>query len=51
MREMPLISLTDEDRKRNQYLDKANHAPYPMIFLIALGILFLFTIGFSLTAF
>ncbi|BAY11130.1 hypothetical protein NIES2098_43070 [Calothrix sp. NIES-2098] len=51
MREMPLINLTDEERRRNEYLDKVNHAPYPRIFLIALGILFLFTLAFSLTAF
>lgn len=51
MREMPLINLTDEERKRNKYLDKSNHAPYFRIFLIVIGMFLLLTIGASLSAF
>jgi hypothetical protein len=51
MRDMNFKSLTEEDQKRNQYLDKINHAPYSTIFLIILGVFLLFTIGVSLSAF
>ena len=36
-------NLTDEDRKRNEYLDKINHEPWPIIFFVAILFLFLFT--------
>jgi len=51
MRDMSFKSLTEEERKRNQYLDKVNHAPYSTIFLIILGMFLLFTIGVLLSAF
>ncbi|MDZ7959038.1 MAG: hypothetical protein RMY34_14345 [Aulosira sp. DedQUE10] len=51
MRDMNFKPLTDEDRKRNKYLDKVNHAPYSSIFLIILGMLLLFTVGALLSAF
>jgi hypothetical protein len=51
MRNIDFKPLTEEDRKRNEYLDKLNHAPYPTIFLIILGMFLLFTIGVLLSAF
>ncbi len=35
--------LTEEDRKRNEYLDRINHAPYFIIFMMIAGIFILFT--------
>lgn len=37
--------LTEEDRKKNQYLDNINHAPYFTIFLVISGIVILFTMA------
>ena len=36
-------NLTDEDRKRNEYLDKINREPWPMFFFVAILFLLLFT--------
>jgi hypothetical protein len=33
----------DRDKKRKQYLDKINHAPYGSIFFLFLGLLVVFT--------
>ena len=41
MQNMHITPLTEEDRRRNEYLDKINHAPY---FEITLGMLALFTL-------
>ncbi|MBD2200914.1 MULTISPECIES: hypothetical protein [Calothrix] len=51
MREMTFKPLTEADRQRNQYLDKINHAPYPTIFLMAMGVFVLFTISVLIGAF
>jgi hypothetical protein len=31
------------DKKKKQYLDKINHAPYPTILVMVLGLLIVFT--------
>jgi hypothetical protein len=36
-------NLTDEERKRNEYLDSINQEPWPIIFFIAIVLLFCFT--------
>ncbi|GJD20738.1 hypothetical protein RIVM261_056940 [Rivularia sp. IAM M-261] len=51
MREMSFTTLTEEDRKRNEYLDKMNHAPYFTIVMISMGIVSLFTMFVLLGAF
>jgi hypothetical protein len=51
MREISFKPLTEQDRLRNQYLDKINHAPYSTIFLIGMGTFLLFTLGALLGAF
>jgi hypothetical protein len=51
MRETNFKPLTDQDRKKNRYLDQINHAPYFRIILIVAGILLLFTMGTLLGAF
>lgn len=51
MREMDFKPLTDKDRQRNEYLDKMNHAPYPTIVLMAMGICLLFTLSVLLGSF
>lgn len=51
MREMTFTTLTEEDRKRNEYLDKINHAPYFSIALTGMGVISLFTILVLLGAF
>jgi hypothetical protein len=33
----------NRDQKRKQYLDKINHAPYPTILVMVLGLLIIFT--------
>jgi hypothetical protein len=33
----------EQDKKRKQYLDKINHAPYPTILVTVLGLLIVFT--------
>ncbi|BDA69632.1 hypothetical protein CAL7716_037980 [Calothrix sp. PCC 7716] len=51
MREMSFTTLTEEDRKRNEYLDKMNHAPYFTIVMVGMGIVSLFTLFVLLGAF
>lgn len=51
MREMQFKPLTEEDRKRNEYLDNINHAPYFSIFLIMMAMILLLTVGISIAAF
>ena len=36
-------NLTDEDRKKNEYLDRINHEPWPIIYFVAILGIFLFT--------
>jgi hypothetical protein len=45
MRDLTFKPLTEKDRKRNQYLDKTNHAPYFTITLITMGVVFLFSVA------
>jgi hypothetical protein len=51
MRGMTFTTLTEEDRKRNEYLDKINHAPYFSIVLTSMAIVSLFTMLVLLGAF
>ncbi|OKH32631.1 hypothetical protein NIES2101_40580 [Calothrix sp. HK-06] len=51
MREMSFTTLTEQDRKRNEYLDKTNHAPYFTIVMTGMGIVSLFTMFVLLGAF
>ena len=51
MREMYFKPLTEEDRKRNEYLDSMNHAPYFTIFFIMMTMIFLLTVSISIAAF
>jgi hypothetical protein len=44
MKEMHIKPLTEEDRKRNEYLDKINREPWPLIFLILIALLSIFTL-------
>ncbi len=43
MREMYFKPLTEEDRKQNEYLDKINREPWPLIFLVLIGLVSVFT--------
>lgn len=43
--------LSEEDRKRNEYLDHINHAPYFTIFLIAGGLFCLLTVAVLMGSF
>lgn len=43
MHDMHFKPLTDEERKRNKYLEKINHAPYFTIFMIIMAMFLLFT--------
>ena len=36
-------TLTEEDRRRNEYLDSINREPWPIIFFILIGFLSIFT--------
>lgn len=36
-------NLTEEDRKKNEYLDQINREPWPMIFLFMIGFIAVFT--------
>ena len=51
MKEMNLKPLTEKDRKRNEYLDRINHAPYFTIILTIMVMISVVTIGISLAAF
>lgn len=48
---MRFTPLTEEDRRRNDYLDQINHAPYFTIFLVLTGVFCLFTAAMLLAAF
>ncbi|WP_172957486.1 hypothetical protein [Aphanothece sacrum] len=43
MHDMHFKPLTDKDRKRNQYLEQINHAPYFGIFMVIMVLFLLFT--------
>ncbi len=51
MKQTNFKPLTEIDRKRNEYLDSINHAPYFTIVLTIMAIILLFTLGASLAAF
>ncbi|MGD1909342.1 MAG: hypothetical protein ACFB2X_00320 [Rivularia sp. (in: cyanobacteria)] len=51
MKEMYFKSLTEIDRKRNEYLDSINYAPYFTIILIIATMIMLFTVGVWIAAF
>ncbi len=51
MKEMHLKPLTEGDKKRNEYLDRINHAPYFTIILTIMVMISVLTIGISLAAF
>jgi hypothetical protein len=51
MQDLHVKPLTDEDRKRNRYLDSINHAPYFTILLIVLAAFSLFTLAVLLGVF
>lgn len=51
MKEMYFKPLTETDRKRNEYLDSINHAPYFTIILVIATMMMLFTLGVSIAAF
>ncbi len=36
-------NLTEADKKRNEYLDKINREPWPIIFFVLIGFLSVFT--------
>ncbi len=36
-------NLTEEERKRNKYLDKINKEPWPIIYFVAIIVIFLLT--------
>ena len=44
MRNMYFKPLTEEDRKKNEYLDKINREPWPMIFFVLIALISVFTI-------
>ncbi|MEH2072050.1 MAG: hypothetical protein V7K47_28525 [Nostoc sp.] len=48
---MTFKPLTEQDRQRNEYLDKINRAPYSTILLIGTLTFLLFTTGALLGAF
>lgn len=48
---MRFSPLTDEDRKRNAYLEEINHAPYFTIFLVGGGLFCLMTVIMLLASF
>ncbi|MEA5509386.1 hypothetical protein VB715_06375 [Crocosphaera sp. UHCC 0190] len=43
MHDMHFKPLSEKDRKRNEYLEKMNHAPYFTIFMIVMAMFLLFT--------
>ncbi|MEO1428113.1 MAG: hypothetical protein AAFV71_03425 [Cyanobacteria bacterium J06633_8] len=51
MKQMYLGNLTEEDRKRNEYLDSINRAPYFTIAFLLIVFISVFTIAISLAAF
>lgn len=36
-------NLTEEDRQKNEYLDKINREPWPMILFVMIGFISVFT--------
>jgi hypothetical protein len=36
-------NLTEEDRRRNEYLDRINREPWPLIFFVLIGAICIFT--------
>jgi hypothetical protein len=44
-------NLSDEDRQRNEYLDRISHEPWPIMFFIAIILIFLFTTLIIFTVF
>ncbi|AFY52698.1 hypothetical protein Riv7116_0086 [Rivularia sp. PCC 7116] len=51
MGQMSYGNLTEEDRKRNEYLDSINRAPYFTIAFLTIGFICALTIAVSLAAF
>ncbi|ACB53715.1 hypothetical protein cce_4367 [Crocosphaera subtropica ATCC 51142] len=51
MHDMHFKPLDEEDRKKNQYLERVNHAPYFMISMIIMAVLILFTTAVLLGVF
>ncbi|MEL7241075.1 MAG: hypothetical protein AAF063_10100 [Cyanobacteria bacterium J06643_5] len=51
MRQMYFGELTEADRRRNEYLDNVNRAPYFTITLLMIGLISVFTLAVSLGAF
>ncbi|MBV6624943.1 MAG: hypothetical protein KI793_18780 [Rivularia sp. (in: Bacteria)] len=51
MKQMYFGNLTEEDRKRNEYLDSINRAPYFTIAFLTIGFICVFTVAVSLAAF
>ena len=51
MKQMYLENLTEEDRKRNEYLDSINRAPYFTIAFLMIVLISVLTIAVSLAAF
>ncbi len=51
MHDMYFKPLDEKDRKKNQYLEQVNHAPYFMISMIMMAVLILFTTAVLLGVF
>lgn len=51
MHDMYFKPLSEEDRKKHQYLEKINHAPYFTISMIVLAMFILFTTAVLLGVF
>lgn len=45
MEDMHFKPLTEEDRKKHEYLERINHAPYFTIFMIIAAVFMLFTLA------
>lgn len=43
MKDMEIKPLTEKDRKQNEYMDKINREPWPIIFFAIIGFLGIFT--------
>ncbi|EAZ88470.1 hypothetical protein [Crocosphaera chwakensis] len=51
MHDMYFKPLSKEDRKKNEYLEQVNHAPYFMISMIIMAVFILFTTAVLLGVF
>ena len=51
MKDMHFKPLTEEDRKKNEYLEQINHAPYFTIFLVIAALFTGFTLAVLVGAF